>query len=274
MQGSSKILWGMLGIAACAASSPAIAFDPMLSNSATTRTNASVDPENSARPGEAFFARGVKAVRNNDYSFAINMYEVSASWGYKPAEYNLGVIYFKGEGGVAVDRPRGMAWFALAAERGDEDYVNARETAYAAMTAEEFAQANVVFRELKPRYGDDVALERAKQRWVQVRNEATGSHVGGATGPVLVGSRNMSNRNVVNDPSNPTSSIANSITNTAAGITGGGALDGSLVYRALRETDNPYDPKLYSGTVKVEPVVPYNGAAPTGDDVHPPLQYM
>ena len=274
MQGSSKILGGMLGIVACAAAGPAIAFDPMLSNSATTHANASLDPENSARPGEAFFARGVKAVRNNDYSFAINMYEVSASWGYKPAEYNLGVIYFKGGNGVPIDRPRGMAWFALAAERGDEDYVNAREVAYADMTEAEFAQANVIFRELKPKFGDDVALARAKQRWVQVRNEATGSHIGGATGPVLVGGRNMSSRNVVNDPGNPTGAIANSITNTAAGITGGGAMDGSLVYRTLRETDNPYDPKLYSGTVKVEPIVPYGGDAPASNDVNPPLRFM
>jgi len=274
MQVSSRLLSGVLGLAACAATGQAIAFDPMLSNSATTRTNASLDPENSARPGEAFFARGVKAVRKNDYEFAIDMYQVAASWGYKPAEYNLGVIYFKGEGGVPVDHPRGMAWFALAAERGDEDYVNARETAFAAMTAEEFARANVIYRELKTRYGDDVALDRAKQRWLQVRNEATGSHIGGATGPVLVGGRNMSGGNVVSNPNDPTAAVANSITNTAAGITGAGAADGTLVYRALRETDNPYDPKLYSGSVKVEPIVPYGGDAPASNDPVPPLRFM
>ena len=41
------------------------------------------------------------------------MYETSASWAYKPAHYNLAVMYAKGEG-VPVDRPRAMAWAAHA----------------------------------------------------------------------------------------------------------------------------------------------------------------
>ena len=51
------------------------------------------------------------------------------------------------------------------------------------MSDEEYAKANAVWRELRKDYGDEVALKRAKNRWRQVRSEATGSHVGGATGP-------------------------------------------------------------------------------------------
>ena len=63
-------------------------------------------PEDAARPGERYYFNAVRAFRNKDYAFTIDMYEVSASWGYKPAQYNLGVMYFKGEG-VPIDRPRG-----------------------------------------------------------------------------------------------------------------------------------------------------------------------
>lgn len=264
----------LAAIVAAAACNSASALDPMLSNSATTRANAALDAESSARPGEAFFARGVKAVRRHNYPFAINMYEIASSWGYKPAQYNLGIIYFNGEGGTPVDRPRGMAWFALAAERGDKKYVEAREMAYAEMSADEFAQANVVWRELKSTHADEIALDRAKRRWVQVRNEATGSHVGGGTGPVLVGGRNMSNWNVVDDPEHPIKNpLPNTSTHTAAGITGGGAIDGTIAFRQLRQTDNPYDPQLHrelpQENVRVEPPVPVDGDAQPADGPRP-----
>ncbi len=34
------------------------------------------------------------------FRYAVDRYQVAASWGYKPAQYNLGIIYFKGEGGT------------------------------------------------------------------------------------------------------------------------------------------------------------------------------
>jgi len=241
---------------------PASAFDPMLNNGASAHMQRGTAPRESARPGETFFAKGVTAVRKNDYAFAVNMYEVSASWAYKPAQYNLGVIYTKGEG-VPEDKPRGLAWLALAAERGDKDYTAARDLAYSRMTDAEYAQANEIWRELKKNYADEVALKRAKQRWVQVRNEATGSHIGGGTGPVLVGGRDSSGMTVVSNPNSPHDAKANSSTNTAFGITGGGAVDGSIAYRQMRESDNPYDAKFreQQGEVKVLDVIPI------GDDV-------
>jgi len=239
----------------------ASAFDPMLNNGATSQMRGS-QPRDSARPGETFFAKGVTAVRKDDYEFAINMYQVSASWAYKPAQYNLGVIYTKGEG-VPEDKPLGLAWLALAAERGDKDYVAARDLACSRMTDEEYARANAIWRDLKKNYADEVALKRAKQRWVQVRNEATGSHIGGGTGPVQVGGRDATGMRVVSDPGNPHAAKANSSTNNAFGITGPGAVDGSIAYRQMRESDNPYDAKFREpeGQVDVGDVIP------VGDDV-------
>ena len=68
---------------------------------------------------------------------------------------------------------------------------------------------------------------------------------------------------VVSDPGNPHSAKANSSTNNAFGITGPGAVDGSIAYRQMRESDNPYDAKFreQQGEVKVLDVIPI------GDDV-------
>ena len=68
---------------------------------------------------------------------------------------------------------------------------------------------------------------------------------------------------VVSDPGNPHAAKANSSTNNAFGITGPGAVDGSIAYRQMRESDNPYDAKFREpeGQVDVGDVIP------VGDDV-------
>jgi hypothetical protein len=179
------------------------------------------------------------------------MFRVSASWAYKPAQYNLGVMYYKGEG-VPRDKALGMAWFALAAERSeDAAYAAARDAAYADMNADEFAQANVLWRDMRKTYGDATALKRARNRWLQSRAEMTGSRVGGGTGALAVGGR--------------TGQATRKIWQTTSfSITGAGAVDGSIAYRQLRASDNPYDIrfKQQKGTVTVEDVIPAGDSAP------------
>lgn len=213
-------------------------------------------PEDSARPGETFFYRGVEAALKGDSRLAAGMFRVSASWAYKPAQYNLGVMYFKGEG-VPGDKALGMAWFALAAERSeDAAYAAARDAAYADMSADEFARANVLWRDMRKTYGDETALKRARNRWLQSRAEMTGSRVGGGTGPLAVGGRTgQATRNIWQT--------------TSFSITGAGAVDGSIAYRQLRASDNPYDVKFkeQKGTVTVEDVIP------AGDDATLPSQH-
>jgi hypothetical protein len=236
-------------------------------------------PEDAARPGEKFFFTAVRALREKDYAFTVNMYEVSASWGYKPAQYNLGVMYLKGEG-VPVDRARAMAWIALASERGEPTYVQARELLYADLSKDEFARANEIWRELKGTYADDIALARAKARWAQARAEMTGSRVG-AAGPLTVGSASSGGRSsALRSPLEPAGrggnagkSIINGFSTAAFGVLGGGSEDGSKAYRQLRETDNPYDPRFEwrlsptpTGQATVGPLIPAGDA--TSDD-HP-----
>ncbi|MEO7324546.1 MAG: SEL1-like repeat protein [Dokdonella sp.] len=197
-------------------------------------------PEDDARPGQKFYFQAVRALQRKEYRFAVDMYETSASWAYKPAQYNLAIMYLKGEG-VPIDRQRAMAWMALAAERNDPQYVQARELLYADLSADEFAHANAIWRQLKSTYGDEVALGRAKMRWAQVRAAMTGSHVGGVVGNLLVGGMGNAVKPV------NTVGLKSAVDGNATSggmLLGGGSEDGSIAYRQLRSSDNPYDPKF------------------------------
>lgn len=212
-------------------------------------------PESDGRPGVKFFVMGVQAFRKGDYAHAVDMYKVAASWAYKPAEYNLGVMYFKGQG-VPVDRPLGAAWMVLAAERGTPAYVKARDAMVTLLSATQFARTDTLWGRLRQTYGDGVALRRAKAQWAWARSQRTGTRVGGATGPLLVGAGNASNP--AHDQ--PSGHVGNaSMLRAGFGYLPEGSVDGSMAYRQLDQSNNPYDPAFIrnrSGTVTVEPLQP------------------
>lgn len=173
------------------------------------------------RPGQYYFNIGAYAFTHHDYAHAIDMYKISASWGYKPAEYNLAVIYARGQG-TAVDLPRAMAWMRLAAERKNLKYLKAQALVEANLKPGDSSKADVILKELEPRYGDKSALRRAKNRWAQVQSAITGSHTGHTIGPLNVGGPD------------------------------GTHTDGSLAYQGLLASDNPYN----TGTVSVGALTP------------------
>ncbi|MEP6485456.1 MAG: sel1 repeat family protein [Rudaea sp.] len=202
----------------------------------------------SATPGEYFFQRGVAAIKANDYRHAVEMYKVAASWAYKPAEFNLGVIFAKGDGGVPIDLPQSYAWMVLAAERGDKQYVQARDRLKAAVGDEGAKQGEILLVDMRKIYGDEVALQRAKRKWHDVLANATGSHVGFTGGNMQAGNATSFRGNPTSNqkPKNGVGSI-----NSTGDIIGGSGTDGSIAYRDLRSTDNPYDPRFSAGIVTV-----------------------
>jgi hypothetical protein len=207
-------------------------------------------PTDDGRPGEYYFALGVQAARKGDYMHAMAMYKVAASWAYKPADYNLGVMYVNGQGAPA-DLPRALAWMALAAERNDPEYVHARQLVYSQATPEQYEQANVIWRELLSTFGDQHTLSRAKARWRQALFNATGSRVGSSAAPVQVGGvdgagAHMRSANYdVHDGFN--------IGTSPVDLVGAHVTDASTAYETLRASSNPYDPKVtpVSGRVNV-----------------------
>jgi len=218
---------------------------------ALARNNGS--PVADARPGEYFFMEGVKAVRANDYRHAVYEYKIAASWGYKMAQYNLGVIFANGEGGINHDMPQGLAWMMLAAERDDgsnshQFFVKGREKVEKACEDYEIEQAKVLFKEMSKTYADEHALPRAKLQWNNVRMNVTGSHVGGIGNLQVSGSnaRSAGGKSGKYEGGRAPAGVA-----TAGDLTGGTGTDGSIAYRELRDTDNPYDASWDIGTVTV-----------------------
>ncbi len=215
--------------------------------------------EDNARPGEYFFGLAANAFRHKDYTFAVRMYRVSASWAYKPAEYNLAVMYALGQG-VPMDLPRAMAWMALAAERGEKQYVEARELINAKLSTAEFTQADAIYGELYPTYGDTSALRRAKDRWAQVRSSMTGSRVGSVAGELKIGVA-AAGPSAMGAAAGTPGAALNHVGTGASDILSGEEDDGSIAYKQLLESDNPYDPKFEwrpgsTGKVTVEPMTP------------------
>ncbi len=233
-------------------------------------------PEADGRPGVYFFDLGVRAFRHRDYRHAIDMYKVAASWAYKPAEYNLAVMYFKGQG-IPVDRPRGAAWAILAAERNTPLYVKARDLMVTLLTDAQFQQTNAIWNQLKPTYGDAVALRRAKAQWVRTGREATGSHLGHGMGELAVGGLRQG-------PPTPSKvmmgggaggSAAGSVATSGQSLVAGGFEDGSVAYKQFTQSNNPYAPvfERRKGTVTVSPLTPVKpatGAQPAANKGGPP----
>ena len=214
-------------------------------------------PASDGRPGLHYFDLGVNAFKKGDYRHAVDMYKVAASWAYKPAEYNLGLMYFKGRG-VATDRARGAARMVLAAERGNPLYLKARDLMVTALSKAEFQRTDGVWNQLKPTYGDAVALRRAKTRWAQVKSATAGSRLGAAASEhLMVGGSGSESPNI--HASNPsTGAIGVPAPVTGWGVFKGALItDGSVAYRQFQQSDDPYDPvfvKYLTGTVRVEPL--------------------
>jgi TPR repeat protein len=115
-------------------------------------------------PGVSFFQKGLDAYKKGQTAAAIDAWQSAAGWAMKDAQYNLGLAYFKGSG-VAADRPRGLAWLALAAERKNPTMQSSLAAAWDSASDAEHQQANAIWRDLKKQYGDEVALPKAKRRF-------------------------------------------------------------------------------------------------------------
>lgn len=209
-------------------------------------------PEADGRPGQYYYILGAQAFKKGDYSFAVNMYQVAASWAYKPAEFNLAVMYARGQG-IPVDLPRAMAWMTLAAERNEPSYVKARELVRANLDPDQLAESETILQQLTPRYGDKVALRRAKRRWGEVRSSMTGSRVGSMAGNLVSGTPKAGPATA-----DPRFSTGQNVPVTGAAATGGQNSDGSLAYQSLVSSNNPYDPKFMTpvGSTTVGPLTP------------------
>jgi hypothetical protein len=89
-----------------------------------------------------------------DHARALLIYEKElAPAGDKYAQYMVGFMHLAGEG-VDADPVVAMAWYRLAAERGEESFVEARDELAASLAPPALERSEDLFAELWRKYGD------------------------------------------------------------------------------------------------------------------------
>lgn len=131
-------------------------------------------------PSAAPFAQGEQAYRHGRYARAMRFYKSAARWSDKIAQFQIGLMYYSGEG-VEPDHPLGWAWIEMAAERGYPQYEALSERIWAQMDEDQRARASrILEQELLPEYGDEATVPRTARRMKQDRQRMTGSRLGRA----------------------------------------------------------------------------------------------
>ena len=144
-------------------------------------------------PGTEPHFKGVQAYEAGRFWQARTFFRTSARFADKLSQVYLGAIYYNGEG-VEADRARGWAWFELAAERDYPHMVDMAEDIWAQLSPEERTRGQQILEEeLRPEFGDEVALPRTERRMRQDRRRMTGSRLGSSPGLMRIydGGRNL-----------------------------------------------------------------------------------
>jgi TPR repeat protein len=119
-------------------------------------------------PGDYYACEARAAFGREKDLKTVKWLEEAAYWANKDAQYSLGLTYFNGDFiEVPQNRPLGVAWLALAAERNKPQYKLAYEAALARLTPEESQQATQLLQRMRLKYGDKVAEKRAIKRFNQ-----------------------------------------------------------------------------------------------------------
>lgn len=117
-------------------------------------------------PNDYYACEARAAYGREQYRQTISMLEEAAYWANKDAQYVLGLAYSNGDmQGVPQNRPLGLAWFALAAERKNQQYVLAYAQARVKATPQELSQAQALWKEMRLKYSDNMAVPRVKRRF-------------------------------------------------------------------------------------------------------------
>lgn len=129
-------------------------------------------------PSAPKMERGQEAYEAGRYDVAIQYYRQAARWADKFGQFNVGLMYLKGQG-VERDIPRGWAWLELSAERDYPQFVEPADDIRDLMNGEQQREGRrILEEELLPRYGDEVAVERTARHMERERRDATGSNLG------------------------------------------------------------------------------------------------
>jgi len=167
MIGRTLVMGGTVGtlVLAVAMAAPGAARAQASGDAASLPATMKCDPLLArALPGEFDFCLARNRWNQGQHAQAVEFLELAAGWGNKGAQAALGVAYFNGDG-VARDRPLGLAWLGLAAERQAPTASGLFASARGKVDAAEFARADMLYQQMRGKYADDVAAARADRRY-------------------------------------------------------------------------------------------------------------
>ena len=96
------------------------------------------------------FQDGLDAANKGDSKTAFSLWKPLAEQGDASAQYNLGLMYFKGQG-VPQDYVLAHMWFNLSGSGGDKDAVKGRNIIEKKMTQSQIEEAQRMARNWKPK---------------------------------------------------------------------------------------------------------------------------
>lgn len=103
----------------------------------------------------ASYRKGLEYYQSEEYQEAYFTFKNMAAVGDKPSQYNLGVMYYRGEH-VDQDNAMAYAWMTLASELGEERYKNNADKIFESLDDKGKEAAAEQFARLSGLYGDDV----------------------------------------------------------------------------------------------------------------------
>lgn len=145
-------------------------------------------------PGAAIDQKTMRAQERVDqlyeraeYARALLIYETElAPAGDKYAQYMVGYMNLAGKS-VPPDRPAALAWYRLAAERGEPAFVQARDALYNTLSPEEVERSNSIFVDLWQEIGDNRLILNLIRVDMEILRSRTGTRIpGGTTGQLTV----------------------------------------------------------------------------------------
>jgi len=112
------------------------------------QANAGMHPEYALRKER----QGIKQYEKGKYKSAFNNLSKLAAWGYKDSQYVLAFMFLKGQH-VEQSTLIGMAWLALAAESGREDWISLYDKLYAAASVNDKNKFDLLIKNYKAKFG-------------------------------------------------------------------------------------------------------------------------
>jgi len=117
-----------------------------------------------------------------NYDRALFIYERElAPIGDKYAQYMVGFMYLHAQG-TERDEIEALAWYRLAAERGEFALEESRDELARQLTPQQLARSDVRFRELWRKYGDRALILELIERDMEILRSQTGTRITGASG--------------------------------------------------------------------------------------------